>query len=268
MIHLFRKIRQKLLIENSLKKYVMYAFGEILLVMVGILLALQFSTWNQERENSEKEEWYLISIVEDLEYQKSILKDMRIFCNENIKTGSSILKQYYQKKSFVKVDSLDENLNSLMSTFIYPNINNTYTELVSSGKYDLIEDKILSTEIIGYFSYINEQHVNIKKEIDNVFYPEVYPAYNKFSQLELTTDIPGLDESFIIEKDEDVNNYIISLLDKPASKLLLMNAIKTQISLLSDNLIVIEETLEYITEITKHIDDYLGLTSEMVNHYD
>ena len=47
-----------------------------------------------------------------------------------------------------------------------------------------------------------------------------------------------------------------------------MNAIKTQISLLSDNLIVIEETLEYITEITKHIDDYLGLTSEMVNHYD
>jgi hypothetical protein len=268
MIHLFRKIRQKLIAENQLKKYILYAFGEILLVMIGILLALQFSTWNQEKENSEKEEWYLISIVEDLEYQKSILKEMRVFCNKNIKTGSSILKQYYQEKSFVKVDSLDENLNSLMNTFIYPNINNTYTELVSSGKYDLIEDKTLSTEIIGYFSYINEQHVNIKTEIDNVFYPEVYPAYNKFSQLELPSNISGLDESFFMEKDNELKEYIHSLLEKPASKLLLINAIKTQISLLDDNLKVIEETLKYIKEITQFVDDYLGLTPEMVNHYD
>ncbi len=75
MKYLFRKIRQKLLLDSSLKKYLFYAIGEIALVMIGILLALQFNAWNQEKENTKKEEWYLNNIVEDLEYQKTILKE-------------------------------------------------------------------------------------------------------------------------------------------------------------------------------------------------
>ena len=67
MIHLFRKIRQQLLKNNRFKKYAFYALGEIVLVMVGILLALQFNAWSKEAENTKKEEWYLINIVEDIE---------------------------------------------------------------------------------------------------------------------------------------------------------------------------------------------------------
>jgi len=49
MINFFRKIRQHLLTENKFSKYLLYAFGEIALVMTGILLALQVNNWNEER---------------------------------------------------------------------------------------------------------------------------------------------------------------------------------------------------------------------------
>lgn len=49
MISFFRKIRQKLLSQNQVTRYLAYAIGEIFLVMIGILLALQVNNWNEER---------------------------------------------------------------------------------------------------------------------------------------------------------------------------------------------------------------------------
>ena len=54
MIKFFRKIRQRLLTENRLGKYLLYAIGEILLVVIGILIALSINNWNEERKNEEK----------------------------------------------------------------------------------------------------------------------------------------------------------------------------------------------------------------------
>ena len=268
MIYLFRKIRHQLIANNRFKKYVLYALGEIFLVMIGILLALQFNTWNQEKENNIKEEWYLINIVEDIEYQKKVLKEMKIFSLESIEIGKSILKQYNTNKSFIDVDSLDKKLNVLMESFIYPNTNNTYTELVSSGQFDLIKDKDLNLNIISYFSTIEENHINAETNIMNIFYPEIYPIYNKFSQAELYEENINEDESYLLDKDEAITKYINELLEKPDSKLLLTNAIRTQISILSDDIVIIDDTLEFSIEVIQLIDDYLGLTSEDVNHYD
>ena len=53
MIKFFRKIRHKLLNEGRLKKYLIYAIGEILLVMIGILLALQVNNWNEKNKKKE-----------------------------------------------------------------------------------------------------------------------------------------------------------------------------------------------------------------------
>ena len=268
MIYLFRKIRHQLIANNRFKKYVLYALGEIFLVMIGILLALQFNTWNQEKENNIKEEWYLINIVEDIEYQKKVLKEMKIFSLESIEIGKSILKQYNTNKSFIDVDSLDKKLNVLMESFIYPNTNNTYTELVSSGQFDLIKDKDLNLNIISYFSTIEENHINAETNIMNIFYPEIYPIYNKFSQAELYEENINEDESYLLDKDEAITKYINELLENPSSKLLLTNAIRTQISILSDDIVIIDDTLEFSIEVIQLIDDYLGLTSEDVNHYD
>ena len=73
MIKFFRKIRQKLLSENKFSKYLLYALGEIFLVVIGILIALQVNNWNQSRIDTQKEIVHLDNILgnlnEDLENQ-------------------------------------------------------------------------------------------------------------------------------------------------------------------------------------------------------
>ncbi len=54
MIKFFRKIRQQLLTENRFTKYSLYAIGEVFLVVIGILIALQINNWNESRKHDKK----------------------------------------------------------------------------------------------------------------------------------------------------------------------------------------------------------------------
>ena len=71
MLIFFRKIRQKLLAENRLSKYLIYAVGEIFLVVIGILIALQVNNWNEQRklENTGRE--YVHEIYKELKTERS-----------------------------------------------------------------------------------------------------------------------------------------------------------------------------------------------------
>ena len=73
MITFFRRIRQKLMTEHKFGKYLLYAIGEIFLVMIGILLALQVNTWKIEKENTVKEKTYLMGIKSDLIKDKGLI---------------------------------------------------------------------------------------------------------------------------------------------------------------------------------------------------
>jgi len=53
MIRFFRTIRKKLIEEDNVRKYLLYAIGEILLVVIGILIALQVNNWNEERKDEQ-----------------------------------------------------------------------------------------------------------------------------------------------------------------------------------------------------------------------
>ena len=67
MIKFFRKLRQQLLTENKFSKYLLYAIGEIILVVIGILIALQFNTWQIEKKDRQIERTLLENIKRDLE---------------------------------------------------------------------------------------------------------------------------------------------------------------------------------------------------------
>jgi len=58
MINFFRKIRQRLLTENKFSKYLLYGIGEIILVVIGILIALSINNWNEDRKNDEVRRTY------------------------------------------------------------------------------------------------------------------------------------------------------------------------------------------------------------------
>jgi hypothetical protein len=72
MIKFFRKIRQKMLNENKTGKYLKYAFGEIVLVMIGILLALQVNTWNESKKSNVKFNKLLVNVFNDLKVDLEI----------------------------------------------------------------------------------------------------------------------------------------------------------------------------------------------------
>ena len=73
MIKFFRHIRQTLIMENKNSKYLKYAIGEIVLVVIGILIALQINTWNQDRFNKAYEQKMLRELVEDLKLDTTFL---------------------------------------------------------------------------------------------------------------------------------------------------------------------------------------------------
>jgi hypothetical protein len=267
MIHLFRKIRHQLITDNRLVKYLFYAFGEITLVMIGILLALQFNNWNQESENTKKEEWYLINVVEDTEYQKGALKEQIIDYEYSIRIANNLLKDYNKLKSFTKIDSLNDKLNELAFAHSFPNTNNTYQELVSSGQLSLINDKELSLELIDFYLFCEDNFIEVKKNNDNLYFKEVYPILNKLSQITLSFDELNHEE-IMINNNEIINEYLNIELDKPANILALLNAIKTQTTIQKIHLAIAKETLEGGIQLTAVIDKYLGLTFDDVNHYD
>ncbi|MCX2719762.1 DUF6090 family protein [Lentiprolixibacter aurantiacus] len=66
MIKFFRQIRYNLIAQNQTVKYLKYAIGEIILVVIGILIALQINNWNEKRKNDLKESLLIKNIIEDL----------------------------------------------------------------------------------------------------------------------------------------------------------------------------------------------------------
>ena len=86
MIKFFRKFRQNLLSEGKTGKYLKYAIGEIILVVIGILIALQINNWNEDRKSEAKKQDYYVQLLDDL--------------NNDIVSVQNTIKEfsYHQKK--------------------------------------------------------------------------------------------------------------------------------------------------------------------------
>ena len=108
MIKFFRKIRQQLLLQNRFRKYILYAIGEIVLVMIGILLALQVNNWNQSRQDKKFETTMLHEIKGSLESDLFSERVLKNFINTKQKGIQELLKmttsnQIYPDSMLLKV---------------------------------------------------------------------------------------------------------------------------------------------------------------------
>ena len=156
MIKFFRKIRQNLLMENKTGKYFKYAVGEIILVVIGILIALQINNWNENRKSSKIRNNYYRQVLQDL------TKDT-IYINRNIINLDSRLSKYqnYLEK-LPKAESTNDVIPLLFTldwTFGYTNFNtNTIESLISTGDIKLMPDEIRN----GLLDLRTSQNVIIK----------------------------------------------------------------------------------------------------------
>jgi len=134
-----------------------YALGEIILVMVGILLALQVNNWNIERTDSELETKYQANIVLDL--KRDIVRlDYLIEFRKNTLLGDQKLLQQMNGMPVTNLTELTKNIvNSLMEENFSPN-NITFSELSNSGNLNLISNdsvKLLLLELEELYKVSN-----------------------------------------------------------------------------------------------------------------
>jgi cell division protein FtsL len=155
MIKFFRRIRQRLLTENKFSKYLLYAIGEIVLVVIGILIALQINNWNTNNNLRALENELLLDIRENLNASVTNLES-------DISFNKITLANYEKILSHIK-EGLPYN-NSLDSAFSYisywsdPHFTYTAYETLKSKGLDIIQNdslKIAITEIYEqYFPFI------------------------------------------------------------------------------------------------------------------
>ena len=119
MLRFFRHIRQRLLTENRFSKYLLYAVGEIILVVIGILIALQINNWNEDRKMRQSERQILLSLSDDFMANLSTI-------DSSIAAIPLVIEKYGQVLEYsVQMDSglTEEMKNTVISSgFVLTNI--------------------------------------------------------------------------------------------------------------------------------------------------
>lgn len=183
MIGFFRRIRKKLADQNKFVQYSRYAVGEIVLVMIGILLALQVNNWNEERKNKIIEKETLMSLNSDLESALSQL-NYKIVQNQGFKTNDSILLDIIHYKKSVSKDSIENLiLGHIFSPGFDPELG-TLNEILSTGKMDVIRNRDLRNHISTWNKYmdelfeVDEKLAHLDLQIKEPLYSEQIPMKN------------------------------------------------------------------------------------------
>ncbi|MBT8297872.1 MAG: hypothetical protein KJO52_06015 [Maribacter sp.] len=169
----FRKMRYNLLGNNKSGKYFKYAIGEILLVVVGILIALQINNWNETRKDDKALKEYLVKIkshtLEDIRKLDTIAKYRTQLANQCKKARTRILDK-----------TEDEDLFLFMSCgvafadyYFKPNIGG-YESLKNSIYFGKINNKPLDSLLTRYHSLVDDIAENEKSYNDYVVEQENY----------------------------------------------------------------------------------------------
>ncbi|WP_040254288.1 DUF6090 family protein [Psychroserpens mesophilus] len=151
MIKFFRKIRQNLLSEGKTGKYFKYAIGEIILVVIGILIALGINNWNEERKNTSKRTSYLENLKIDLKKDLENLERLNTI-NTSAETDGFYLAEFLDN-NLVEVDTL-RLTKSIIFTGYIPNltvISATYNDLINSNNIQLFNDIELKRLLDDYY---------------------------------------------------------------------------------------------------------------------
>ncbi|SFO03859.1 hypothetical protein SAMN04488519_103190 [Algoriphagus ornithinivorans] len=224
MISFFRKIRQKLLQQNRLTRYLIYALGEILLVVIGILIALQLNIQKELADEKKEIEQLLIGVQADLNLEAKRI-DFLIGYYGEITDGIQKIILNYQGKEVHTNKELGQYFMNTFEFRKFSKFNTSYQTLYGSGLLQEIKDKNLSEEIITYYSkqYL-EWSLEIYQQKASAFNFNNIPQFDPLDKLKSGANyqsIPnyrlGLEKEFTTDfkefiKETEVLNFLVDLL--------------------------------------------------------
>ena len=152
MIKFFRKIRQNLLSEGKTGKYFKYAIGEIVLVVIGILIALQINNWNQNRLNQDLESLYYKRLLDDVREEKLIL-EATINYSKQVSFHAKKAIAIFENSSNADSDPIENLIDMYQASQYtdYYSAASTFKELIASGQINLIQNDSVKTALIRYY---------------------------------------------------------------------------------------------------------------------
>ena len=142
MLRFFRQLRKDQLMSDKTRKYLLYAVGEIFLVVIGILIALQVNNWNKERAENRQRTELLVQLGADL---NNVLTELEIQIDQSIEkvTYSKKLLNFSAGTADFPTDSLQFASQIMINSSAFNDFNTTFEQAKSSGKLSLIQSDSL-----------------------------------------------------------------------------------------------------------------------------
>ena len=164
MIKLFRKIRRSFITKDQMGKYFKYAVGEILLVMIGILLALQVNNWNEQRKTENKGKEYIQEIYKELNIEISNI-DLILKSLETQYKGTEHVLSFFESENKEIKDTVQftKSFWSTTRLFIVERDLNTFDKLKSSGQSILLKNDSLSNMLDRFYKNFDIRILNFKE---------------------------------------------------------------------------------------------------------
>jgi len=242
---LFRNIRRQLANENKFIKYSRYAIGEIVLVVIGILIALSINHWNEKRKERNRELIYLNNIKEDIKLNIASLEVFIVTRGETVNSVSIILEGFNGKQ---KIDYNTFNFHNLNILEWYPFVqhSNTLEELMNSGNFTIISNKTIKNELQNMQKKY-EEILFIENEIQQDYERYLYQPY--FNLVDLETSLKNYEDQS--NKKETTK---LEKLDKAEIQLLLKNKLyKNGLVLASFNSNILVEKFNDLVKKSKQV---------------
>jgi hypothetical protein len=201
MISFFRKIRQKLLAQNRVTRYLVYSVGEIILVTIGILIALQVNNWNENRKTGIFEDEILSLIDQNLTRDSVLIAAELQNAILAVQFTDSILNQ-------VERGIYDERLNVWMGkvvTFERFKSQSSAFEVLKSKGIETISDKDLQVSLISYYDETLFRVYEALNDVEDFFKVDWIPVIkNEFNDFEYRVRMEPRDPTMFFENPSSI----------------------------------------------------------------
>ena len=210
MIRFFRQIRQRMLTENRFSKYLLYAIGEIFLVVIGILIALQINNWNEYRKSGLAELALLQELKSDLEYSKKELEGVSLENQKSLEAYQRIAT--YIDKNWPYQAELDTAF-AYLDIWSQPYLSTTTYETIKSKGIDIIRNDSLKRLINNVYN------LHIKSLAEDMI-PWEWSFNQNTTQNMMVSNVRRDNEQYIarpndfeqLKQDEEFRNFLSILI--------------------------------------------------------
>lgn len=196
MINFFRTIRKGLLSENKLTKYLFYALGEIILVVIGILIALQINDWNTAKKSREKEVSYLSEIKASLQQDIISIDSVLRFNETKVPIVQGMMHIFNDSLTNTeRVGIFNTYSNPFTNYMVFSPQKTAFTNMIEAETIDLVQESELRKALINYYEFDYAGGVQFRvrqmnRRIIDKAYPQFFTRENTQTLLNLSTELP------------------------------------------------------------------------------